>query len=160
MEAIVKRSKFFLYIGILGLLLQPAGAGLADGPPPQAVSLLSFSVSIEGQAVVVRWETATEVDTLGYHLHRQTPGGTLLRLNASLIPSQLTPGSWLGASYEFVDTSVEVGATYDYWLEIVDGTSQSTWEGPVTIEVLLIGDPVPPVPAQNLYRVFLPMVNH
>ena len=77
------------------------------------------------------WETATEIDTVGFDLYRaEVPDGMLVQLNRDLIASQ-APGGPLGASYEFLDKTVAPGVTYYYWLYSVSARGQPTRHGPV-----------------------------
>ncbi len=96
-----------------------------------------------------RCATATEMDLLGFHLYRSDMGepGTFVPLNDGLIPAQ-TPGSLVGARYEWADADVERGRTYFYLLEVVDVHGQATAHGPVPGSL--------PAPAH--YRYHLPLV--
>ena len=109
----------------------PLAAGQAvaflsfSGPPPVcsplAVTLAGFSAVQQGEAVLVSWETATELNNLGFNLYRGTsPAGPLGQLNETLIPSQ-SPGSPGGFSYTWEDrVDLVPGTTYFYWIEDVD----------------------------------------
>ncbi|RMG95968.1 MAG: hypothetical protein D6706_11095 [Chloroflexi bacterium] len=69
--------------------------------------------------VRIEWETATELQTAGFHLYRsQSPEGEFVRITESLIPAKGNTVS--GASYSFVDNSVRPGETYYYLLEEVE----------------------------------------
>jgi hypothetical protein len=101
-------------------------------PTPSAVTLASFAAAPAGKAIQVTWDTASEIDTLGFNLYRADAiNGTRLQLNSGLIPSQI-PGSPMGASYQFADTSALAGVTYYYWLEDVDATGMGSLHGPVS----------------------------
>lgn len=118
---------------------------------PTAVELISFAAVVQGGAVLVTWETASEVDSLGFHLYRaDSADGPQARLNEELIPSQ-SPGGAAGAAYRFVDAAVEPGVVYYYWLEAVDVRGAATRHGPVSAAALLgpshgkLPPPIPPV---------------
>jgi hypothetical protein len=101
---------------------------------PTAVELASFRAELQGDAVLLSWETANELDSLGFNLYRaESLAGPRARLNAALIPAQ-SPGSVIGAAYEFVDDSVMAGASYHYWLEDVAANGVATLHGPVSVE--------------------------
>jgi len=109
---------------------------------PTAVKLLSFTAAPRGSTILVTWETASEVDNLGFHLYRREVGMQgYTRLNQALIPSR-SPGQGEGATYAFVDEGVRGGVTYEYLLEDVDLAGRRTPHGPVA--------------ARALYVVFLP----
>jgi hypothetical protein len=99
---------------------------------PTAVKLLSFEARARQNAIVLKWETASEIDNLGFNVYRaEVAEGTYTKLNASLIPSQVLPGSPLGATYTFRDRTAQPGVRYFYKLESVDIYGNSTFHGPV-----------------------------
>jgi hypothetical protein len=102
---------------------------------PTAVALTRFEALPEGASIRLEWETATEVDNLGFNLYRaESADGPRTQLNDGLIPSQM-PGSPMGASYQFVDESARPGSTYFYWLEDVDVYGVATMYGPTYAEL-------------------------
>lgn len=99
-----------------------------------AVTLVSFIASLAEGAVLLEWETVTEIDNLGFNLYRtESSTGTRIRLNESLIPGQ-SPGSMLGDTYGFRDETVTEGVVYYYWLEDVDFYGGGALHGPLGIE--------------------------
>jgi len=116
-------------------------------PKPTSVELIFFTARVEGQSIVLDWETATEVDNLGFNLYRATSlDGERTKLNTDLIPSLVPPGSTYGALYEFVDADVVLGGQYFYWLEDVDLAGRvKSIHGPVEERVLP-------------FKMFLPMM--
>lgn len=112
------------------------GGDIADGtsptPVPTAILLTSFTALAEGEDIRVVWETAAELQNLGFNLYRgENAMGPWTQLNAELIPAQ-NPGAVFGASYEWLDTGVTLDTTYFYRLEDVDVNSASTFHGPVS----------------------------
>ena len=104
---------------------------------PTAVDLVYFTATGNKRAITLDWETAIEVDNLGFNLYRATTKtGTKTKLNKDLITSQVPPGSTYGAVYTYTDTSVKVNRTYFYWLEDVDIYGTTTLHGPVTARAL------------------------
>jgi hypothetical protein len=102
------------------------------------VELNHLQATPQGTAIQLEWDTATELDTLGFHVYRaDSPSGYQIRLNANLIPGQ-APGSPMGATYQFVDDTVSMGTTYHYWLEAVDMNGQSTYYGPISAQVTVL----------------------
>jgi hypothetical protein len=99
---------------------------------PTAVTLASFNVAWSEDGMQVAWETALEIDTVGFNVWRSTaPNGAYVRVNDSLIPSA-SPGSVLGASYAYVDEDVTPGETYHYKLEELEVGGGRNWYGPAT----------------------------
>jgi hypothetical protein len=80
--------------------------------------------------VTVRWETASEINNLGFNLYRgESNQGPWTKLNQQLIPSLAAPESPLGASYEWADPQ---GTRKSYYLlEAVDINGTVTRQGPV-----------------------------
>nr|MBP8864539.1 hypothetical protein [Anaerolineae bacterium] len=99
---------------------------------PTAVDLVTFSAEPQGNAIRVTWETAQELDNLGFNLYRgESAAGPWTRLNAELLPAQ-NPGATFGATYEWLDADVTPDMTYFYRLEDVNVYGASTFHGPVS----------------------------
>ncbi|MFZ1551741.1 MAG: lamin tail domain-containing protein, partial [Anaerolineae bacterium] len=100
---------------------------------PLAAALAGFDAAQAGDAILVSWETVSEVGNIGFNLWRGTsPSAPDAQLNASLIPSQ-APGSSQGFSYEWLDAVNLVNTTtYYYWLEDVDIAGLVTRHGPIS----------------------------
>jgi predicted outer membrane repeat protein len=100
---------------------------------PLAVTLADFTAIPQSSEVLVGWETASEVDNLGFNLLRATSSNvnSAIQLNDELILSQ-SPGGGQGALYEWEDRDVTDGVTYWYWLESVDRQGNIVRFGPVT----------------------------
>ncbi len=100
--------------------------------PPTAVRLVRFEAAAQPSGILLTWETATEVDNLGFNLYRaESPDGPQAQVNDILIPSQ-EPGSPIGFVYTFLDEMATPGVTYYYWLEDVDLYGATTRHGPVS----------------------------
>jgi hypothetical protein len=107
----------------------------AFSPGPLAVTLAGFAALQQGNALLVAWETASELGNAGFNLYRAaTPAGPDRQLNVALIPSQ-APGSSGGFVYTWTDQAdLAPGATYYYWLEDVDLNGATTMHGPVSVD--------------------------
>jgi hypothetical protein len=118
---------------------------------PTAVELASFEATPQGNGVLLAWETASEIDNVGFNIYRAaSQAGELAKLNSYLIVCQ-HPGATAGAAYAFLDESAAPGATYYYWLEDIDASGAATKHGPVPVKMgtakALPGRPRPaPVP--------------
>ena len=102
---------------------------------PQAITLADFSAAQTGDAVLLTWETNSELDNRGFNLYRGlSPGAPDRQLNETLIPSQ-GPGSPGGFIYTWEDHADLVsGTTYFYWVEDVDMNGVATRHGPVSVD--------------------------
>jgi uncharacterized repeat protein (TIGR01451 family) len=104
---------------------------------PTAIRLAGFEATPQdapqgAAAILITWETAMELDNVGFNLYRSTAAaGPYTRLNATLIPPQF-PGEIMGGYYEWLDTDVQPGVTYFYKLEDIDIKGVSTFHGPVS----------------------------
>ncbi len=90
---------------------------------PTDITLSSFGAITYINTVQLDWETANEVDLVGFNLYRSEASvGEKIKLNSDLIQAQ-NSGQMIGAIYQF-DDMVIPGQHYYYWLELVmkDGT--------------------------------------
>jgi len=86
---------------------------------PTAVRMANFIAQPQGGGILVEWQTASEVDLLGFRLLRaEAPNGDFVALNEELIFAERS-GSDGGAAYAYFDEHVTAGKTYRYVLEIV-----------------------------------------
>ena len=96
---------------------------------PTAVSLISFEALPVGGDIRLAWETASETDNAGFHIHRSdTEDGPYARITETIIPAE--GGATWGASYAWVDEDVFPGKTYYYKLEDIDNSGNNTMHGP------------------------------
>jgi len=98
-----------------------------------AVEIVSFTAK-EGEqgAVILSWETATEIDNAGFNIYRsKRSDGAYKKVNGKLIPAQ--GGGSLGASYSYEETPGK--GTFRYKLEDADTNGVSTMHGPVKVRV-------------------------
>lgn len=100
--------------------------------PPTAVELLSFTATGKLRSVILRWETASEMDVIGFNLYRsKTKDGLRKKLTAEMIPAQSGPGSLGGALYTYKDKTAKPGVLYFYWLEVIEDEGGATLYGSV-----------------------------
>ena len=98
---------------------------------PTAVKLLDFSATAKKNAVLLTWETASELNTIGFNLYRsKSRDGNRKLLNSELIPSLASPGSLTGAVYSYKDRTAKPGVAYFYWLEELDVYGRTELFGP------------------------------
>jgi hypothetical protein len=96
-----------------------------------AVTLSSFTATGYDGEVLLEWQTASELNNLGFHLYRATSEtGPYERITASVIPG--LGSSPEGARYRYVDPGLTNGATLYYKLEDIETTGNTKQHGPVS----------------------------
>ena len=119
---------------------------------PTAVKLSSFTGVRQGNGVLLTWETASEIDNLGFKIYRaEQIDGERIQINPDLIPS-MSPGSLTGNLYEFVDITLAMDITNYYWLEDVDIYGKTGLHGPVMIE------PISATLPNEGWKIFIPAI--
>lgn len=99
---------------------------------PLGVTLVSFEAMCVGGQPDIRWETASELTTLGFNVWRNTAdSGPQDKLNGSLIAAH--PGSAQGYLYSYLDTTAAENTPYYYWLEDIDTGNVSNFTGPISV---------------------------
>ncbi len=124
--------------------------------PPTAVTMASIFVEFDEQgAVVLNWTTTAEFDNWGFNIYRAEVNDPdrAVKINPDLIPGQ--GQSVMGATYRYVDNTVESGKTYWYWVEDVDFDGHGTWHGPVEVYV-----PERLEPGDTGGLIYLPVIMH
>ncbi len=117
------------------------------------IELASFGAHPADEGIAVVWETASELDNLGFHVWRagHVSESWGRRLTATPVPGAGTCSS--PRFYEYVDSDVVGGTTYYYRLEQLDLGGTSTCYGPVVARfpgraTLWLSEPTPQ-PAGN-----------
>ena len=85
---------------------------------PTAVMMGSFRARREASNVRLSWQTASEVDTVGFNVLRSEGSGAYSQLNAELLPAQRA-GSDSGGDYSYLDAGSLAGKTYRYKLQVI-----------------------------------------
>ncbi len=100
------------------------------------VELASITAQPGCGEVTVSWETAAEINSVGFNVYRSVAGGESVQINSSLIPA--TGSATEGASYETVDTGLKNGIVCTYILEEIDASGVATVVGEATATPRLI----------------------
>ncbi len=93
----------------------------SDNALPVVLRNFSFQKKIDG--ILLQWETASEVENLGFEIWRHEDTDTIDFLIASYQTNQNLRGlgnASYGAVYDFLDVQVQAGKTYYYTLIQVD----------------------------------------
>jgi len=93
---------------------------------PSAVAFRSASATRTKAAVVVRWKTAAEVDTLGFNVYRLV-NGKRVAANKHLILAH-------GGAYSFVDRKAPTARSLRYRIEAVHADGSRTLFGPLAVK--------------------------
>ena len=127
------------YVGKLGAGRVNAGtaAQLADQSLP--VSLLSFQAQRTRQGIQLSWQTASEINNIGFNIYRAQNIAREFKLIASYKTNPNLHGlgnSSIGRTYTFTDSSnLEAGKTYFYLLEDVATNGNTEKHGPVSVNI-------------------------
>ena len=95
---------------------------LAYATPAQAdVDLVYFRATAGDNDVLIEWGTGNELTTFGFNLRRAMTEnlGDADQINGSMIEAE-NLGQNVGWDYRYTDSSVDIGARYCYWLEVLD----------------------------------------
>jgi hypothetical protein len=103
-------------------------------PGPSAATLLSFTGKATGRsAVKLTWQTASEVDAIGYNVWRFGSSGKPVKVNRVILAAKTARGIG-GARYSLLDPRVQPGA-YTYRLQVVSTNGTRAWRASATVRV-------------------------
>jgi hypothetical protein len=102
-----------------------------DPGTPTAVTLVNFEATPKIKDIQINWGTVDETNLVGFNLLRSTdPDSQRTQLNSGMIPA-IHVGQQTGSDYYYVDTTVDQGVTYYYWLQTIITTGEISNFGPV-----------------------------
>ncbi len=104
-----------------------------DSAPPLPIVLSSFNAILtENNLTQINWITASETNLLGYNIYRSTQNDfqTANKITYNIIEGRNTTQTQY---YSYIDTHVNPGTTYYYWLESLDYTGYSDIFGSVKV---------------------------
>jgi hypothetical protein len=102
---------------------------------PMPVELLSFFASVHENSVLLSWETATELNNLGFDIERRIG-------NESWIKLGFVGGNGTSTSvheYSFVDNNI-ASEKYSYRLKQIDNDGSLSYSNEVEVDVTLPGE--------------------
>ena len=119
-----------------------------------AALLIFLSSAATPPAIVVRWDTASELNTAGFNVLRSdNPDGPFTRLNPEIIPA--SPDPLVGGTYAYTDTNTTPGQTYYYRVEEVEFGGNASPQGTVVATASPGTDPIFIVAAVVLTTIFI-----
>jgi hypothetical protein len=130
---VIKRQRLLLiacaFISVVGLAL---GLARWSSPVYANVTLVSFTATyLSGkQEMRIDWETATELDTVGFYVARSNSFTGPFAHVSPFIPHE--GDTVLGATYVYTDGIPALNQTYYYLLEAVNADQTIDPHGPIT----------------------------
>lgn len=108
---------------------------------PTAVSMASLDATAQADGILVRWETGSELNNVGFDVYRATaPDGEPAQINDAVIMADGF-GTITGGSYDYLDGSAQPGVTYWYWIEDLETDGSVERHGPVSATALAANAP-------------------
>lgn len=122
------------------LILRQISEGTHDGSLP--VELIAFSGKSINTSVVLNWETASEIENLGFIIERRQPAEEWIEIASYKTDEGLRgQGSVThNTSYSFSDQAVIPGQTYQYRLGDVDYSGKLKYHQEILVTVSAIED--------------------
>lgn len=119
----------------LALLWPKSPALTRANNEPTSVGLVSFIAETHANGVLLIWETATELNTAGFILHRRTGNNPTFTYLENIGFVNAVGGPALGFIYQEIDNTAVSGQTYTYRLIEVEYNSVEIILDEVTITV-------------------------
>ena len=102
---------------------------------PLAISLASFTASVADGCINIFWETATEIDTVGFQLWRSESKNGVYELVPYSYTRSKSVTETRGAAYAFTDCSVVLDGKTDYYYKLeeidTDTAKNNPFYGPI-----------------------------
>jgi hypothetical protein len=116
--------------GVVSMLIDLEGSGAIDNvritTEPTAVTMKSFKVeALNDNQVKLTWETAAEIDNLGFNVYRSQG---YFQKQAELIHFEPAAGGLGGHTYVYIDTPPTKGV-WNYWVADIDTSGKETIHG-------------------------------
>jgi hypothetical protein len=123
------------------LLAAPSTFAAARAPEsPQithqeSLGLSSFDVKVtKYKTVLVRWETGSESQILGFNVWKRVGKHAWQKLNSDMVGAKNT-GEVFGNKYSMRDTNVQSGKRYSYQLEVISIYGYSAFTDPIQVKI-------------------------
>jgi len=96
---------------------------------PTALTLAAFEARAQKQAIALHWDTASEINLIGFHVWRAQVKRARRKLTPEMIPAK-NIGQINGAVYVWRDRKLKRGKTYTYQIELLYAGGASEWSEP------------------------------
>ena len=127
-------SNYYDQRGVETTPSNPICIGAYERTGSTLVELTSFTAQGYSNYALLSWETASEIDSAGFHIWRSiTQNGTYSKITTSLIPAE--GSATTGATYTYKDTTVTPPNVYYYKLADVSTSGARSDHGPVAAAV-------------------------
>lgn len=100
---------------------------------PTAADLVSFTGRTTDKGVNLKWQTGTELNTVGFNVWRKAGKQDWKLVSASALEAK-NLGSVNGAKYAFTDATAKVGKTYRYKLQVLNTSGESDWSAVIRVK--------------------------
>ncbi len=118
--------------------------GLDDGALP--VELTSFTaIVVQNEFISINWTTQSECNMVGYKVYRSENDISSVDFVSEIIDAANTTEPH---DYIFNDEEVEIGVTYNYWLESIDYDGATNLWGPIS--ATMEGEIIPELPTVTM----------
>lgn len=97
---------------------------------PYAVELTAFAAAQSGNAVVINWQTASELENVAWEIERSTDGENFINVGKI----DVNGANPYGAKYSYTDNVPSVGVYY-YRLADISLKNEKTYHGPISVVV-------------------------
>ncbi len=104
-----------------------------NGDQSLPITLSYFTATSQNATVIIEWKTESEVNNLGFNLHRSQDKNNYEKINKKLIKGAGTSST--ANLYSFTDKDVVPGKTYNYKLEDISTAGKSKIHKTITITV-------------------------
>jgi len=97
------------------------------GTPPTSAGLAGVSARAHGDAILVTWETSTEIEIVGFDIYRsEAADGEFIKLNDEMIMAEaFLEDPLYGQTYTWLDAGALCGQTYYYYIEVIGPSGAS-----------------------------------
>ena len=111
-----------------------------------AVDLIYFTATAQSDNVFLEWETAQEINNIGFFVQRRSDETMVFERIGDYVPSSDDP--FLGGYYSLHDYTAKVGVMYCYRLEILEASGYSEYSEP-DCAMILIATPTATTPVDT-----------